>query len=379
MFGNWIRAVRPRCACAAVLFLQGLLAGSLFAQAEAIAPENRAKLEDAISRFRSANHVPGISVAVVENGAEAWSAGFGDADIENSVPATSRTLFRLASISKSITATAALLLWQQGKLDLDAPVQKYCPAFPARDTPITTRQLLGHIAGVRHYKSDSPNDPEIGNTRHFLDPIAGGLDFFKNDALVSKPGVEFHYSTQGFTVVGCAIEGASGKKYVDFVRDNVLLPAGMNHTVADDRIAIIPFRARFYSKDESGATRNANFLDSSYKIPGGGWLSSADDMAQFEVAMLSDRIVARATRDLMWTPLQPGDGKPNEYALGWGAGHDLGVVDVGHGGGQPGTSTFFLIVPERRAGVVVLINEDGADASVLAHELMKIVLGLKTK
>jgi CubicO group peptidase (beta-lactamase class C family) len=97
-------------------------------------------------------------------------------------------------------------------------------------------------------------------------------------------------------------------------------------------------------------------------------------MAQFEVAMLSDRLVARTTRDLMWTPLKPTDGKEDDYGLGWGTGNELGVLDVGHAGGQQGTSTFFMIVPERRAGVVVLINEDGGNARDLAIELMKIVL-----
>jgi CubicO group peptidase (beta-lactamase class C family) len=230
------------------------------------------------------------------------------------------------------------------------------------------------LGGIRHYKSDSQDDPETGNTKHFLNPIQGGLDFFKNDPLVAKPGAEFHYSTQGFTLVGCAIEGASGENYVEYVRKNVLSPAGMTHTVVDDRFAIVPFRTGFYSKDKSGAITNADFLDSSYKIPGGGWLSSADDMAQFEVAMLNDRLVARSTRDLMWTPLKPADGKEDSYALGWGTGKDLGVLDVGHGGGQQGTSTFFMIVPERRAGVVVLINLDAGNASDLATELMKIVL-----
>lgn len=359
---------------AILLIAHLLLPATSAAHSGQIAPEKRAQLQTAISRFMAANSIPGVSVAVVENGAEEWSAGFGTADLESFVPATSHTLYRLASISKSITATATLLLWQQGKLDLDAPVQKYCPSFPQKDATITTRELLGHLGGIRHYKSDSQDDPETGNTKHFLNPIQGGIDFFKNDPLVAKPGTEFHYSTQGFTLVGCAIEGASGENYVDYVRKNVLTPAGMTHTVVDDRFAIVPFRTRFYSKDSSGAITNADFLDSSYKIPGGGWLSSADDMAQFEVAMLNDRLVARSTRDLMWTPLKPTDGKEDNYALGWGTGKDLGVLDVGHGGGQQGTSTFFMIVPERRAGVVVLINLDAGNASDLATELMKIVL-----
>ena len=345
------------------------------AQPGQITREKRTQLEASIARFMAANSVPGLSVAVVENGAEEWSAGFGSADLENQVPATSHTRYRLGSISKPLTATGAMLLWQQGKLDLDAPVQKYCPAFPQKDTPITTRQLLGHLGGIRHYKSDSNDDPEGGNTKHFADSIRAGLDFFKNDPLVAKPGTEFHYSTHGYTLVGCAIEGASGENYVDYIRENVLIPAGMTHKVVDNRFAIIPYRTRFYSKEASGAIANADFLDSSYKIPGGGWLSSADDMAQFEVAMLNDRLVTRSTREVMWTPQKSADGKESGYGLGWGTGTSVGVFDVGHSGSQQGTSTFVLIVPERRAGVVVLMNLDGDNASDLAIELMKIVLG----
>jgi serine beta-lactamase-like protein LACTB, mitochondrial len=355
------------------LLLCGLGVASA-AQTGRIAPEKKQKLGAAVAKFAAANHVPGISVAVVENGAEDWAAGFGSADLENSVPATAQTLYRLASISKPITATAAMLLWQQEKLDLDAPVQKYCPAFPQKDATITTREVLGHLAGIRAYKSWTQDDVEYGNTRHFADTVQAGLDFFKSDPLISKPSAEFHYTTDGFTLVGCAIEGASGEKYVDYVRSHLLLPAGMTHTMPDDRFAIIPLRARFYSKDKTGTVINADFLDSSYKIPGGGWLSSADDVAAFEVAMMGDRILTQATRDLMWTPLATADGKKTGYALGWGTGDELGVRDVGHGGGQQGTTTFFMIVPERRAGVVVLMNMDDGDATGLAFELMRILL-----
>ena len=351
-----------------------VLISSAAAQETQIAPATRTDLEAAISKFMSTNHAPGISVAVVEHGAEVWSEGFGYADLENSVPATRYTLYRLASISKPLTATAAMLLSEQGKLDLDAPVQKYCPAFPVKDSPITTRQVLGHLGGIRHYNSNSQDDPESGNTKHFDNPIQAGLDFFKNDPLVAKPGTKFSYSTQGFTVVGCVIEGASGEKYVDFVRKNVFTPANMTKTQPDDQYAVIPFRTRFYSRDKTGAVVNADFLDASYKIPGGGWLSSADDMATFEVAMLSDHLLKRSTRDKMWTPQKLVDGSVTDYALGWGTGKDLGVPDVGHGGGQQGTSTFIMMAPEQRAGVVVLINMDGGDASSLATELMKIVL-----
>ncbi len=323
----------------------------------------------------TANRVPGASVAVVEDGKQVWANGFGNADLENGAPATASTLYRLASVSKPVTAVGALQLWQRGKLGLDDPVQKYCPGFPQKPWPVTTRELLSHTGGVRHYRED-PADMEIGNTKHFDDPIQGGLGFFAGDALVAEPGTKFRYSTQGFTVVGCAIEGASGAKYVDYERENVFLPAGMTHTVPDNRFAIIPERTRFYQKDDSGRVLNADFLDSSYKVPGGGWLSSAEDMARFEVALLGDKLLDRAVRDLMWTPQPLGDGKHSHYALGWGTGRELGVLDVGHGGSQQGTSTFIMLVPERNAGVVVLINLEGVEASDLATELMRILLGL---
>jgi serine beta-lactamase-like protein LACTB, mitochondrial len=336
--------------------------------------EKRTQIEAAVSKFMSTTHVPGLSVAVVENAELEWASGFGFADLENHVPATEFTLYRLASISKSLSATGAMKLVEKGNLELDDPVQKYCPVFPQKSGAITTRLVMGHLAGIRHYKSDSQNDPEVGNTKHFDDPIQAGLDFFKNDPLLSEPGKQFHYSTQGYTLVGCVMQGASGAKYTEYMRQNVFIPAGMEHTLVDDRFAIIPYRTRFYHKTESGTVENADFLDSSYKIPGGGWLSSAEDMARFETAMLSDKLLKPETRSLMWTPLKPSDGQPNGYALGWGTLSEDGIRYVGHDGGQQGTSTNFYIAPEQRAGVVVLANMDDVPVNDLSKQILKIVL-----
>jgi serine beta-lactamase-like protein LACTB len=354
------------------------MASHAFAQDGKLSGEKQTKLEAAISKFMAASSLTGLSAAVVENGEYAWSAGFGMADLENSVPATSQTLYRLASVSKPMTAIGAMQLWEQGKLDLDAPVQKYCPEFPKKEAPITTREALGHLSGIRHYRSDSPDDLEVYNVKHFDDPIQAGLKFFENDPLIDKPGNHFHYSTQGYTLAGCVVEGASGEKYVVYMRNQVFPPAHMTETQADDRYAVIPHRTRFYQKDKSGQVVNADFLDSSYKIPGGGWLSSAGDMARFEVAILKDQLVHRATRDLMWTPLKPSDGSEDTYGLGWGVTKDLSVNAVGHSGSQQGTSTAILIAPDQQAGVVVLINMEGAAASDLAQELLRIVLGVAT-
>ncbi len=352
-----------------------LLVATASAQKTELSPAKRAKIEAAVTKYMATTHVPGLSVAVVENGEDEWAAGFGLADVENNAPASEHTLFRLASISKSLTATAAMELVERGQLDLDAPVQKYCPTFPQKQSPITTREVMGHLAGIRHYKSESQDDPEIGNTKHFDDPIQAGLDFFKNDPLLSDPGKQFHYSTQGYTLVGCVIEGVSGTKYVDFVRQNIFVPAGMEHTQVDDRFAIIPYRTRFYRRTESGTVQNTDFLDSSYKIPGGGWLSSAEDMAKFEVAILNDKLIKRSTRDLMWTPLKPSDGSKDNYALGWGSWTENGLAVVGHSGGQQGTSTQFIIAPALRAGVVVLTNMEDAGPDKLAWEILEVLAG----
>jgi len=344
------------------------------AQDQNLSKEKQAQIEAAVSKFMATTHVPGLSVGAVENGEYEWASGYGLADVENNSPASEHTLFRLASISKSLSATGAMQLVEQGKLDLDAPVQKYCPAFPEKPWPMTTRQVMGHLAGIRHYKG-GPDDLEIGNTKHFDDPIRGGLNFFKDDPLLSEPGKTFHYSTQGYTLVGCVMEGASGTKYVDYMMRNVFAPAGMEHTVVDNRFTIIPYRTRFYEKTESGTVRNADFLDSSYKIPGGGWLSSAEDMAKFEVAILHDKLIKRATRDVMWTAQKAGDGSTNGYALGWANDSVGGLAVVSHTGGQQGTSTAFAIAPDKQAGVVVLANMEGVRAVDLAKEILKILTG----
>jgi serine beta-lactamase-like protein LACTB, mitochondrial len=364
----------------ALLILAVLLLGSLpdssrvSAQNQKLSSQRRDALAAAVAKFMATSQSPGISVAAVEHGQLVWSEGFGMANLKDHVPATSRTLFRLASISKSLTATGAMQLWQAGKLDLDAAIQKYCLAFPEKSAPITTRQLLGHLGGIRHYKSESQDDPEIGNTKHFDDPIPAGIKFFANDPLVAAPGSHFHYSTQGYTLVGCAIEGASGQKYVGYMRENVFAPAGMASTQPDDATATIPDRTNFYAKDTSGAVIAAEPLDSSYKIPGGGWLSSADDMARFEVAILNARILKPATIRAMWTPQKPSDGSTDDYGLGWEIARQDGVLTVGHSGDQQGTNTQFLIAPIQGAGIVILINLEDADASALAATLLKILL-----
>ncbi len=139
-------AARRRIGAILTRYLAYLLAASCaVAQTGMLSADKQAKIEGAIHKFIDASKVPGVSAAVVQEGDFVWSAGFGMADLENSVPATSETLYRLGSISKPITATAAMKLWERGKLDSDAPVTKYCPAFPQKPWPTTTRELPAHL------------------------------------------------------------------------------------------------------------------------------------------------------------------------------------------------------------------------------------------
>jgi CubicO group peptidase (beta-lactamase class C family) len=363
------------------IFLLALFIGcasAAKAQQKSLPPEKRLQIEKAVSSFMSANSVPGIGAAVVLEGEAVWSAGFGMADLENSSPASASTLFRLGSISKPITATAILQLWERGKLNLDAPVQKYCPAFPQKEWPITSRELLGHLGGIRHYHPDGKGDIPEDSARHFSS-MEESLQIFAADPLVAKPGTKFNYSTYGYTLLGCVLEGAASQKYVDYVHNNIFKPAGMAQTQADDFFSVIAHRTRWYHKDKSGIVRNAGVLDSSYKIPGGGLISSADDMARFEAAILADKLLQRATRDLMWTSQKTDNDEPTGYGMGWGLQRKYGLTLITHGGGQQGTSTTILVAPERRAGIVVLANMDGLDTGALAADILKVVLDLKDK
>jgi CubicO group peptidase (beta-lactamase class C family) len=348
---------------------------ALPAQQKNISQEKRLAIEKAVASFMSANSVPGLSAAVVLEGEPRWSQGFGMADLENSSPATSSTLFRLGSISKPISATAVLQLWEHGKLDLDAPVQKYCPAFPQKESPISTRQLLGHLGGIRHYNPDGKGDVPEDSARHFSS-MKESLQIFANDPLVAKPGTRFNYSTYGYTVIGCVLESGASEKFTDYLHRNIFEPAGMEQTRDDDFFMVIPHRTRWYHKDKAGIVRNAGVLDSSYKIPGGGIISSADDMAKFEVAILADKLLKRGARDLMWTSLKTTDGKETGYGLGWGVMDKFGLHILAHTGGQQGTSTAFAVVPGRNAGVVVLCNMDDVDVNQLAMQILRITLDL---
>lgn len=349
-----------------LIFLFLFTAATAIAQDSSLSPAQISDVEKVVAAFMAQQHAPSVSVAIVKDGKLAWTGAYGFADLENSVPAKPSTMYRLASISKPITATAVMQLADAGKLDLDAPIQKYCPAYPEKQWPITARELLGHLAGVRHYKQDD----EWRSTRHY-ESITESLDFFKADPLDFEPGTKFQYSTFGFSILGCAVEGASGMKFMDYLQEKIFRPAGMEHIQVDDTFAIIPNRARGYRKTETGEVVNTYLADTSNKIPGGGMISTATDLADFAIATMHAKLVSQATLEKMWAAQTTSDGKKTGSGLDWGLGEIKGHKEVSHSGAQPGTSTDLIMLPELNVAVVVMVNMDGVPASQLAETILQ--------
>jgi len=326
-------------------------------------------IEELVEGERKRQNIPGLSVTVVREKRLAWSRGFGRADLENGVPATPATVYRLGSISKPVTAVAVMQLVERGKIDLDAPVQTYVPAFPAKSGPVTVRQLLAHQGGVRHYNSPS----EFDSTRHYAS-LADALAPFKDDPLLHEPGTKYLYTTHGYTLLGAVVEGASGERYTDYIAKNVFAPAGMTTARADDVFALIPHRAQGYRKNSKGDLENSALADTSNKIPGGGLCSTADDLAKFAVALMTDRLVKPETRAQQWTLQKTKDGAVTEYGLGWRVSARNGRREVHHGGAQQRVRTFLYLLPDEGVAVAVMCNLEGASLTALTQKIADAAL-----
>jgi serine beta-lactamase-like protein LACTB, mitochondrial len=337
------------------MLLITLIAATLAAPSAVTPPAStislvKATLAADVSRWSA----PGLSAAIVIDHRLVWSGGLGLADLEQRVPATSATVYRIASISKTITAVAVMQLAERAALDLDAPIQRYCPAFPKKPWPITARQLLGHLGGIRHYR----NTDEFFSTRHYTD-LVQPLGLFKDDPLLHEPGTKFSYTTYGYNVLGCAIEGASGMTYVDYIRAHILRPAGMRHTQPDDVYAIVANRARTYRKEPNGEVQNAPLADTSNKIPGGGWCSMAEDLAKFAIALQTGSLVTKAALAQMFTRQKTRDSQDIPFGLGWVIDVRNGRKEVWHLGGGQGVSTILFMRPEHGVAVSLLVNLGG--------------------
>ncbi len=315
--------------------------------------------------------IPGVSVAVAVNGEIVWSDGFGYADLEERVPVWPSTRFRIGSISKSLTADALAQLYEQGRLDLDAPVQRYVPSFPDKGDVITTRQLAGHLSGIRAYKGD-----EFLLQKHYA-TVLDGLAVFKDDPLLFPPGTKFSYSSYGFNLLSAVLESASGEAFLSYMREHIFLPLGMHDTVADENEKIVEHRTRFYTRAKEGELQNGPYVDNSYKWAGGGFLSTGEDLVRFGSAHLRGGHLKPATLALLFTSQRTKAGEETGYGIGWFIGRKgVKYRVIGHGGGSIGGTSQLALFPDSNVVVAVLTNLTEAplkfeDVQRIAEPFMK--------
>jgi len=314
---------------------------------------------------------PGLSVAIVRDGQVAWTAGFGQADVENDVPVRPESVFRIASISKPMAAVAVMQLVERGRVALDNPIQKYVPAYPSKgEQVVTVRHLLTHTSGIRHYR---PGEME---SRESYATLATAIAIFKDDPLLFAPGTRYLYSTYAYNLLAGVVERASGLSFGEYLRTRIWEPAGMRATSLEQPHEIVPRRVRQYIR--GGGTpplRNAPYADLSIKWAGGGIIASAVDLSRFDIALTDGRLLRPETIAEMHAPMRLANGTLTGYGLGWMVFRDDQGRDwVAHSGGATGGTTYLLRDPARRLSVALLTNVGNAgNLRDLALELARAV------
>ncbi len=309
----------------------------------------------------------GLTIGFIK-GDQMWVHGFGYADLENGVAAIPESSYRMASVTKPMTAIGILTLVEAGKVDLDAEVQTYVPYFPKKEYPITIRQLLGHLGGITHYRNYDLEG-------HFKEPknTREAIAVFEDFDLVAEPGTRYSYTSYGFNLLGAVIEGASGQSYGEYMTEHVWKPLGMLDTRMDDPRAIIPNRVEGYELLD-GELQRSEYVDISSRFAGGGTRSTVPDMLAFAQGLWEGKLLNDDTRSRMWTAQSTTDGRNVGYGFGWGTNTANGRFVVGHGGSQAETRTYLLIAPHEHFAVAVATNHENTNPSAFAFRTFEIVM-----
>lgn len=313
-------------------------------------------------------NLPGLSVAVGIAGDIPWAEGFGWANLETRVPVAPDMRFRIGHASKALTSAAVGLLLEKNRLRLDDEIQTYVPAFPRKQWPVTLRQLMGHMAGVRHYRDTEWGDkPSVHCER-----ASEGLRLFENAPLLFEPETQYRYSTYGWVLASAAVEAAAHEPFSTFMQTQVFNPLGMTGTTSESVTDPIPNRVTsYYRYLERERTSN---VDYSCFAGAGAFLSTPSDLVRFGMAMTGGTFLQPATVRLLQTRQQLATGEETDYGLGW----MLDTVElagertplVSHASRTiEGASTSFLTFPERGLVVAVMANISFADMKSIALEI----------
>ena len=344
------------------------------------------RVDHAMRDEMAGQELVGLAVGIIQDGQIAYLKGYGLADREQRVPVTRHTMFRWASISKSITAVAAMQLWERGDLDLEREACRYVPEFPDKGATIRVRHLLCHQGGIVHYT----NGKVIRTGRdypvaHPFENVIYALDTFRESPLVNEPGEKYSYTTHGYILLSAGVERAGKQKFAHQVRDRIAKPLKLGTLQPDYQWEEIPHRAVGY-RQRGGQVEVSTNTDVSWKLGGGGFISNIDDLAKFAAGLLNHRLVKPATRQKMWARQMTSGGEQTKYALGFSFNHyrdgelhtwsanGTGIEIVGHSGSQEKTKTWMALSPQKKLGVVVMSNSEYARPRRLAGRLLEVVM-----
>lgn len=341
MRGSQIRYVAP----ALIVFAASLAPAQNWSRSRTI--------DTAVAEYQKKFKVPGMSIAVLRKGQIIYIKGFGFGKINPPQVADGNTVYRLASMSKSLTGVLAMDLYRPGKLDLKKTIRTYVPSLPGFHM-YTVEQALSHLAGVRHYYEGS--DPLKWQTKQYLTQKSA-LGLFQMSPPVSTPGAEYNYSTPAFTVVGAAIEKVANLPFMTYaaLRFNQWGSPGIKPEMGSN-----PNRAHIF-KFEDGKNIGAERDNLSWKYPGGGFEASARSLALFAAKLMNGNILPKSKLDQMWTARKNNAGQSVGYGLGWSVGESNGKRFADHSGEQNGADSYWRLFPDDKVAVVVLSNRRDHD------------------
>ncbi len=318
------------------------------------------KVRGQIQAMMAERQIPGLSATIAEDGRIVCSEGFGYADRENKLRACPQTRFRIGSVAKLFAVAAMAQLYEQGRLDLDAPIQQYALGFPDKGYRITARHLASHRAGIRGYRDDY----EAMNAKPYAN-ISESLEKFRDDPLMFRPDSDFAYSNYGYVLLSAAIEGASGEDFLSYLRRNVFEPLRMHDTVEIRASHAAPNQSRFYDNvtpfSPDGQIRESPSIDFSSKWASGGFLSTAEDLARFgsaHIAPVNQTFLKADTLELLFTPrTKRGWIVGYGHGLGWMTARDLHLRQAHfHFGASSGGTSVLAIYPARKLSIALAAN-----------------------
>ena len=317
------------------------------------------KVDEYIRGQMMSQQIPGVSLAVVKNGEIVLARGYGLANVEHQVPVKPETIFQSGSMGKQFTATAVMMLVEEGKLSLDDKITKYFPDGPAAWNNITVRHLLTHTSGMTDYPADFDlrRDYTEDELYQRIKPIP----------LAFQPGEKWSYSNLAYVMLGVLIHKASGKFYGDYLQERVFQPLGMTTARVISETDIVPNRAAGY-RLVNGQLKNQEWVSPSLNTTADGALYfTVYDVAKWDAALYGEKLLKRSSLEQMWTPVKLNDGKTHGYGFGWSLGQVRGHRVVEHGGAWQGFKSQISRYVDDKLTVIVFANQIRANPAKIAQ------------